>query len=48
MFRVLFDKARVVARFLKRVREEFAEAQQHMVPAWIAAVLVISESARWI
>jgi hypothetical protein len=48
MFRVLIDKARVVAQFLRRVRDEFAEAQQHMVPLWLSALAVVSGSARWI
>jgi len=47
MFRVFLDKARVLARLLKRLHEEFAEAQQHLVPAWLA-LAVVSGSYRWI
>jgi hypothetical protein len=48
MFKVFIDKARIVAQFLKRVRDEFAEAQQHMVPVWLTALAVASGAARWI
>lgn len=47
MFRILIDKARLVAQVLRRLREEFAEAQQHMVPVWFTAVALIAESTRW-
>jgi len=48
MFRILIDKARLVARVFRRLRDEFAEAQQHMVPVWLTVVAVVSGSAQWI
>ena len=48
MFRKLIDTARVVGQFIKRIRDEFAEAQQHLVPVGLAAATLLVESTRWL
>lgn len=47
MFRVFLDKARVAARYLRRVWQEIADAQQHLVPVLLAAGVVALGVARW-
>lgn len=48
MFQVLISKVAAAARVLSRLRAELAEAQQHLVPALVAALGVAAEGIRWI